>query len=133
MTNAMRSNIESITTVPGLAYNKKQFVLVRWEWLTFPLALLVLILGFLIATVIRTSRDGQDDMGVWKTSAMPTLIYSLPQDVQQNLKGPDTSSGNMKKVKIRLLPSKGWRVSCHTMTSPTIAQRSNHQLPPGWI
>lgn len=133
MTNAMRSNIESITMVPGLAYNKKQFVLVRWEWLTLPLALLVLTLGFLMATVIRTSRDGQDDMGVWKTSAMPTLIYSLPQDVQQSLKGPDTSSGNMKKVKIRLLPSKGWRVSGHTMTPPTITRRFNHQPPPGWI
>ncbi|KAJ4381545.1 hypothetical protein N0V86_002905 [Didymella sp. IMI 355093] len=133
VTNAMRSNRESITMVPGLAYNKKQYVLVRWEWLTFPFALLVLSLGFLIATIFRTSGDGEDEMGVWKTSAMPTLIYSLPKDLQQHLKAPQSFQGRSRKVKIRLQPNQGWRVSGHALPSPAWIRNPNHQPPPGWI
>lgn len=133
VTNAMRSNLESMTMVPGLAYNSKQFVLVRWEWLTFPLALLVLSLGFLVATIIRTSRDVDEEMGFWKTSAMPTLIYSLPKDVQQILKAPQSSQSKLKEVKIRLQPSQGWRVSGHTPAPPMRRPETNHQPPPGWI
>lgn len=133
MTNAIRSNAESNSMVSGLAYNRKQFVLVRWEWLVFPLTLLVLSLGFLIATIIRTSEDGQDDFGIWKTSAMPTLIYSLPRDVQRDLKARQPSQSQTGKVKIRLQSNQGWRVSGHNVGSPTWVRKPNHQPPPGWI
>ena len=133
MTNAMRSNVESNALVYGLAYNRKQFVLVRWEWLVFPLALLMLSLGFLIATIIRTSNGEHDGMGVWKTSAMPTLVYSLPEQVQRDLDGVGSSKNQARKVRIRLLPNQGWRVSAHTPVSSTRIRRSNHQPPPGWI
>jgi hypothetical protein len=133
VTNAMRSNLESTNLVSGLAYNRKQFVLVRWEWLTFPIALLVLSAAFLIATIIKTSRDGGDETATWKTSAMPTLIYSLPKNVQQDLKVSRSGQGSAGKVKIRLQPGQGWRISGHTLVTPTCAWRPSHQPPPGWI
>jgi hypothetical protein len=133
ITNAMRPNTESITMVPGLAYNQKQFVVVRWEWLTFPLALLLLSLGFLVVTVIKTSKNAQSDLGILKTSAMPTLIYGLPKNVQQDVSFVDPSQEQMKKVKVRLLPGQGWRVSDQYYCAPDQERRLEHQGPPGWI
>ncbi|KAH6632988.1 hypothetical protein C7974DRAFT_163116 [Boeremia exigua] len=137
MTNVMRSDVDSNDIITGQAYNKKQFVVVRWEWLTFPLALLVLSLAFLVATIVKTSRGDHEELGIWKTSAMPALIYSLPENVQRELEGR-TSEGfgdseKAKKVKIQLLPRHGWRVSGHTLTTPSFRRGLNHQPPPGWI
>ena len=137
MSNVMRSDVDSSEMISGLAYNKKQFVIVSWEWLIFPIALLLLSLVFLVATVFRTSRDAHGEMGVWKTSAMPTLMYSLPKDVQKELnkQGPRATPGDGKprKVKIQLLPSQGWRVSGYSLSSPTLRRGLTHQPPPGWI
>ncbi|UPX15493.1 uncharacterized protein EKO05_0005939 [Ascochyta rabiei] len=128
ITNAMRSNAESMTMVPGRAWNTKQYVLVRWGWLTFPLTLLVLSLAFLVATIIKTSDDAHSEMGVWKTSAMPTLIYSLPVEVQKDLRDSNRQATQVgsraRKLKIQLRPRQGWRVSGHTQ---------GPQPPPGWI
>jgi hypothetical protein len=55
--------------------------------------------------MIKTSKNG--DIGVWKTSAMPTLIYSLPQDVRSELSSSRTDDKTeAKKVKIKLLMTK---------------------------
>jgi hypothetical protein len=137
LTNAIRSDVDSNEMVSGLAYNKKQFVIVRWWWLLFPFALLLLSLIFLVATVIRTSKDSNEDLGVWKTSAMPTLIYSLPKEVQRKLRERDSeeceAAGETKKVKIQLLPGQGWRVSGQILKSPTSSRGQINQPPPGWI
>lgn len=137
ITNVMRSALDSNEMIAGEAYNKKQFVLVRWEWLAFPIALLILSLLFLVATILKTSKDGNGEMGIWKTSAMPTLIYSLPGEVQRELRGTQRQDSEnnerMKKVKIRLLPAQGWRVSGYSLRSPTSRKGLNHQPPPGWI
>ena len=78
--------------------------MVSWKWLNFPTALLLLSLVFLAAIVFRTSRDAHGGTSVWKTSAMPALMYSLPKDVQKELdgQGPQAtpSNGKPKKVKI---------------------------------
>lgn len=132
LTNVVRSDLDSYEMMPGLAYNKRQFVMITWEWLIFPIALLLLSLVFLVATVLRTSNNAHREMQVWKTSAMPTLIYSLPDDVQQKLRDPQPSGEKMRKIRIRLSPNQGWRVSGHTVISPTVLTRIP-QPPPGWI
>lgn len=76
LTNVVRSDVNSYEMVPGLAYNRKQFIAVSWAWLTLPLALLVLSLVFLVSTIVKTSGDGDGEMVLWKTSAMPALIFS---------------------------------------------------------
>src|SRR5690242_21325703 len=50
MTNVVRSSTSRIM-VPGDAYNMKSFIRVTWAWLTFPFALLLLSLAFLVSTM----------------------------------------------------------------------------------
>ncbi|CAO2655606.1 Nn.00g044090.m01.CDS01 [Neocucurbitaria sp. VM-36] len=112
MTNVVRSSI-SKEMLPGNAYKTEKVVSVRWEWLAFPFILLVLSLIFLISTIIKTSKD--TTTGVWKTSTMPTLIYGLPKETQSQFTSSSTWKRvyETKKVRIRLLPNMGWRVSGH--------------------
>ncbi|CAN9166812.1 unnamed protein product [Alternaria alternata] len=121
MTNVMRSNRDSNEMIPGRAYNMEKFIYINWLWLIFPILLLVLSLVFLVATIVKTSKD--TDTGIWKTSAMPALIYSLPKDLQQGLATSATSRS--KKVRIRLMPKQGWRVSGQVQPAST--------APPGFI
>ncbi|KAJ4295616.1 hypothetical protein N0V90_007629 [Kalmusia sp. IMI 367209] len=133
MTNHVR--FTSNETAPGDAWAKEVFVSVQWAWLTFPVVLLFTSLLFLITTIVRTSKD-KSKVGIWKTSAMPALIYSLPKDVQDSLASGGatwTAIGrdNAKKTRIRLLPNKGWRVSGYN-SAPTTPVSTRHP-PPGWI
>jgi hypothetical protein len=137
MTDVVRSDVESNEFVPGQAFAPETYVEVKWAWLAFPLAMLTLCLMFLVATMIKTSRGTDENIGVWKTSALPTLIYSLPQEMRHNLTTTSiwrsTSSGEAKKVKIRLMPNQGWRVSGQICTSPTQSRRANSRPPAGWL
>jgi hypothetical protein len=72
MTNAIRSH-SSHGFVAGRAYKQTTFIAVHWEWLTFPLVLLLLSLVLLVATMVKTSKHHDAGLGMWKTSAMPTL------------------------------------------------------------
>jgi hypothetical protein len=134
MTNRVRSS-ESSEMLQGEAFYSEQYVSVQWEWLIFPFLLLTLSLVFLVSTIIKTSKD--TSTGIWKTSAMPTLIYSLPKDAQSKLSPSSTwndSDKNSRKLRIKLLPNKGWRVSgaSHLSTSPQLP-RPAVQAPRGWI
>ena len=134
MTNVIRS-APSKTMLKGYDFSKETYVAVHWEWLAFPFILLLLSLLFLVSTIIKTTGDGA--VGVWKTSAMPTLIYSLPQDVQKELSFSGTDGNASKKgagkVRIRLLPDHGWRVSRQLCTSPTSVRRDEHHGRNGWV
>ncbi|KAF1829524.1 hypothetical protein BDW02DRAFT_509709 [Decorospora gaudefroyi] len=138
MMNAMRSDVTSKENLPGHAYDLNKFVSINWAWLTFPFILLILSLVFLVATIVKTSKDTAT--GMWKTSTIPTLIYSLPEEAQNKL-NPSTAWNSAyessKKVRIRLLPNRGWRVSgaSHLNTSPQLPQLPHPavQAPRGWI
>ncbi|KAJ8113487.1 hypothetical protein OPT61_g4396 [Boeremia exigua] len=81
MTNVVRSSTDGVM-VAGDAYSMKNFIRIKWAWLIFPFVLLLLSFAFLVSTMQKTSKDGS--LGVWKTSAMPTLIYGLPEDTRTN-------------------------------------------------
>jgi hypothetical protein len=135
MTNILRSNMYSNEMIPGQAFNQEKFVSITWAWLIFPLILLVLSLVFLVSTIIKTSKDPAT--GMWKTSAMPTLIYGLPKETQSKLNPAsswNSTHESSKKVRIKLLPNMGWRVSgiSHVSTSPQLP-RPAVQAPRGWI
>jgi hypothetical protein len=135
LTNKVRAS-RSSELVAGTAYNLETYVAVHWAWLTFPLVMLALSVIFLVATIIKTSKGGNAEVAIWKTSAMPTLLYSLPEDARPTLTNdstwrPTTSNG-LKKLNVRLMPNKGWRVSGMS-TSPIRVRRTADQAPPGWI
>ncbi|KAF1944983.1 hypothetical protein EJ02DRAFT_339598, partial [Clathrospora elynae] len=127
MTNVIRSDSSSNELITGTTYATETYVAVHWAWLTFPLAMLLLSIIFLVATMFKTSRVAYDDIGTWKTSAMPTLMYSLPKDTHSELTSSATSkgiaSGGSRKVRIRLLPKQSWRVSGRICTSPVVPPR----------
>jgi hypothetical protein len=135
MTNKVRSLATSSQMLNGEAFYAEKYVLIQWEWLIFPLLLLVLSLVFLVSTIIKTSKDPAT--GIWKTSAMPTLIYGLPKEIRSKLNPAsswDSAHESSKKVRIKLLPNMGWRVSgaSHLSTSPQLP-RPAVQAPCGWI
>ncbi|KAL1596316.1 hypothetical protein SLS60_008961 [Paraconiothyrium brasiliense] len=120
MTNVMRSNVAGSTTVEGTAFDKESIVEVRWAWLSLPLGLLAFTGIFLLATVIRSSRE-QDHVGVWKTSAIATLMYGLPDKVSEKMtasKEHGTPRAKAKEMKVKWVPAKGWRLSGNSI-SPT--------------
>jgi hypothetical protein len=125
LTNTIRSSKSSRETVTGDAWAEEVFITIQWEWLIYPFILLILSLVFLVSTMIKTAGDGAT--GVWKTSAMPTLIYGLPQEVREGIESSkiDHSATEMgvRKVKIRLLPHHGWRVSGQQFTTPRLVER----------
>jgi hypothetical protein len=131
LTNAVRSNSASSISVRGNAFARETYVAVRWTWLSFPLAMLGLSVIFLAATIVKTSKGADHDFGMWKTSAMPTLVYSLPQTARQDLTAPSTRKA--RKVKIRLVPGQGWRVSGQMYRSSTLSHRDSARAPPGWL
>jgi hypothetical protein len=132
VTNAIRSST-SKEMVEGMAFSKDNFVAVRWVWLSLPLGLLLLSLVFLAATVIKTSREA--DVGVWKTSAIATLLYGLPDDMQRKIT-TSTSKGTprakAKELRVRLGPEMDWRVSGN-LFSPVAPMTCQSRPPPGWI
>jgi len=68
----------------GKAYIYMVLVEIRWKWLSLPLILLMFSLMFLVATVVRSSRD-QDNIGIFKTSALAILFNGLGDDVQERV------------------------------------------------
>lgn len=137
LTNTIRSS-NSSEPVLGKAYCTQAYVLVRWVWLILPVSLLFLSLVFLVSTIIKTGR-GAAQVGVWKTSAIATLLYGLPDDMQEKItssadKDPKagTPRAKAKQLKVRLLPTRGWRASGN-LFSPMMPKVNQNQAPPGWV
>lgn len=133
LTSVVRTSPKT-SPVIGLAYCTESYVSVRWQWLTLPLGLLFLSLIFLAAVIMRTSTE-KERVGVWKTSAIATLLYGLPDDMQHKL-GTSTQTGTprakVRNLRVRLLPTKMWRVSGNLFSPATPRPRPAPPLP-GWI
>jgi hypothetical protein len=138
LTNGIRSS-NSSESIRGNAYDTQTYVSVRWKWLTLPLGLLFLSAIFLVSTIIKTGKGDGGHIGVWKTSAIATLLYGLPDDVQAKITSSASKDNHMgtprmkaKELKVKILPSQGWRVS-GGLVSPMAPDVSRNQPPPGWI
>lgn len=68
----------------GKAFTSVVLVEIRWKWLSLPLILLIFSLLFLVATVVRSTRD-QENIGIFKTSALAILFNGLGEDVQERV------------------------------------------------
>ena len=63
--------------VQGTAFTDKNFVVVRWAWLTLPFTINVLGLIFLIVTAISSKRH---QVPLWKSSAFAFLYHGLEEE-----------------------------------------------------
>jgi hypothetical protein len=135
MTNVVRSSATK-SMLRGDAYNKENYVSVRWEWLTLPLGLLCIAFIFLTATIAKSAVE-IDRLGVYKSSAYATLLYGLSDELQQKITrsaSTGTPRAKAKELKVKIQPNGGWRVSGRyaNLFSPFPAKPKN-QPPPGWI
>ncbi|CAE6995425.1 hypothetical protein P3342_000109 [Pyrenophora teres f. teres] len=124
MTNTVRSDPNSHELIIGTAFSRETYVMVHWAWLTFPITMLLFSIVFLGATMVKTSQQKYSDIGTYKSSAIPTLMYGLPREIQRDFTTSAVSSRafsrRSKKVRIRLNPKQGWRVSGQMYLQPTV-------------
>ena len=66
----------------GTAWEVQAFVHVRWAWLSLLIALEILSLIVVLATVILSARN---DIPTWKASALPVLRCRLTPDTEQSM------------------------------------------------
>lgn len=89
----------------GQAWQYVVLVKIRWQWLSLPLLLLVFSLMFLVATVVRSTKD-QDNIGIFKTSALAILFNGLGEDVQDHVGSGSNKMGytreRAKDMKVKL-------------------------------
>ncbi|KAK7180717.1 hypothetical protein PSPO01_13159 [Paraphaeosphaeria sporulosa] len=133
MTNTIRRSSDDAAI--GKSFSTETYIGVRWVWLSLPLALLVLALNFLAGTVIRTSMEN-DRVGVWKNSAIATLLYGLPDEMQRKittLDGQGTPRAKAKELNVRMLPTKNWRISGHVLSPIARKPKPPPKPPQGWI
>ncbi|KAF2191766.1 hypothetical protein K469DRAFT_555327 [Zopfia rhizophila CBS 207.26] len=133
LTNVIRYS-SSNEMVIGKAFDTETYVSVRWAWLSLPISLLFFSLIFLVGTVVKSSEE-KEQVGIWKTSAVATLLYGLPDNMQRKITGSTsvgTPRAKAKTLRIKLLPKKGWRASGN-LFSPMTPKVRQYQPPPGWI
>ena len=59
-------------TVTGVVQVSQMYVLVRWEWLILPAALVAAGLDLFLATVLRTAQHHNN---LWRSSLLPLLFH----------------------------------------------------------
>lgn len=81
----------------------------------FPLVMLALSIIFMLSMIIKTLRESKSDIGIWKTSAMSTLIYGLPKEMQANVTSSLATHRHTgmpgRDVSINLSPEVGQKVT----------------------
>lgn len=75
---------KGVRYVAGNSFRTEPFLRVRWIWLVVPFVVVLLAMIFLVATIVRTSRDG---LPVWKTSSLAAVFQGL--DVHKNRQPDD--------------------------------------------
>ncbi|KAF1944986.1 hypothetical protein EJ02DRAFT_396997 [Clathrospora elynae] len=133
VSNAIRSS-SSNEMIYGQVFDKETYVSVRWEWLSLPIGLLLVSFIFLLATVVKSATE-LDQVSIRKNSAIATLLYGLPDHYQKRLANSDskrTPRAKAKELKVKLSPTRGWRVSGNVF-SPVTPAIPRNLPPPGWI
>lgn len=97
----------------GVTWLSKTIVRVRWAWLSFPCALLVASLVFLVITVVGTARG---ELGIWKSSTLALLFHGLGERGGERVEGSGHVVGmeeTARRMKVRFVDEGkggGWLV-----------------------
>lgn len=112
--------------VQGVAVEKITFTVIEWQWLTFPLVLLVVEIVLLLWIVVRTIRYRGEEM-VWKSSVLPVIYHrdrfvdsygaklgdldrpTDRQDSELRLMSTSKMEDDARKVEVQLLRGTRWR------------------------
>lgn len=102
------------TNAPGTAYDTVVCVVFRWEWLLYPLALVIGAAVLLLLLLASNSGMAGSRKGViWKSSVLPFLFYGLQdqfRDQTSELAYQEELKGAAKALRTRFSPGDdGWR------------------------
>ena len=75
--------LSGVGPVNGTVSYEYVYVSVRWPWLAFSAALVLLTIIFLVLTVIDSTRH---DVAVWKSSPVPLLFHGLDEKETERLR-----------------------------------------------
>lgn len=90
---------------PGHVFQTETCIQVRWGYITFPIALVLLTMVFLVAVIVETARQHEAD--AWKSSALALLFHGLDPETRELHGG---GGGKMASVKEMGRAAKGMRV-----------------------
>lgn len=100
MTDNIRSASEISSRIAGRAYSNVTFIHVRWPWIILPVAVVVLSIILLGATII-SSR--QLKAILWKSSLLPLITGTLETQTDfGQARGVDELVNMSKKVEVRM-------------------------------
>jgi hypothetical protein len=109
ITNLIRNVDNTTTPVVGQVWNTETIVRVRWIWFIYPIAVIVLTLLFLVATIVQSSTQ---HIKVWKSSILAVLfhgynpVYDSPSGTLNNIQ----MEAHAKQVKVEFMPrQETWR------------------------
>jgi hypothetical protein len=102
MTHSLRANSDTTEIMNGTAYVQETFVQVRWGWISLPIVLLFISFIFLVATIVKSTSE-QNEVGIWKNSALAILLNGLDEPLQRQV-GPLRKMRDVRSVASR------WRV-----------------------
>lgn len=86
MSRSIRAHSIKKEIVAGESIIDETYVRVRWAWISLPVIILITSLIFLAATIVKSSSE-QNEIGIWKTSSLATLMHGLNEPVQKSV-GP---------------------------------------------
>jgi hypothetical protein len=93
---------EKVEPAMGTANELHVYVDIRWEWLIFKGAILVLTICFFVLVVFQSAKD---EVVVWKESPLVLLFHGLQLKEERDQSGPMDLAGmesKAKKVRVRL-------------------------------
>lgn len=115
LATALTSHVRSLGTgdpVYGDMRLTHTFVRVRWAWLAYPVALVLLSILFLVSTIIKSARCA--DQEVWKSSPLALLYHGFHTETRERL-GPLNTLEEMERssqqVRVTLRKDRvGWKL-----------------------
>lgn len=107
----MRQAADVNSSAIGTAWKTESYVLVRWQCLSFPIALLFLTLIFLVTTIMRNC---QNKVPPWKSSTTALLLHGLSIEHQEKYlihAHQNEMDAVAKKLKVQLQETEaGWQL-----------------------
>jgi len=107
MTRNMRTSIDDGPTVSGQAFTDRTFVRIEWAWMSFPAALLLADLCFLLIVVCQTRAYFIPN---WKENVLATLFFGLDMEDKheyQGLNGSREMDTMAKNLRVKLVADEG--------------------------
>ncbi|KAH8674232.1 hypothetical protein BX600DRAFT_509418 [Xylariales sp. PMI_506] len=98
MTAKMRNTADllNVTNIAGKEAHNETCISVQWQWLIFPIALVIMSMLFLVATIIESARQQRlSQIQIWKSSPQALLFSGLDPGLRDSPYGATDTKEQM--------------------------------------